>query len=269
MFASTLHGSRGLLHFVITPGAGDIPTPKATTFPTAKEGGANADAEAEVDAGDSSPSLRYPLSPSLGHHGRLRDFDHGYPGILTFEGLVAPGSIGRIITRLNSVFAAWGPTLMQMRTPVGGQIYFRYGADGDPSKRLAAFGTGSPITNISRGEFNVAFFVRSVTTATPAAHAGGGNNPFCGMMVQNHDHANFRFATIDWRDADADADGNGNGNGAGASPPGVFEVDQHDGRAKPAVDAAPHVDGFQIVLDAGSARLYLFGHHNTIATQSY
>ena len=29
--------------------------------------------------------------------------------------------------------------------------------------------------------------------------------------------------------------------------------------AKPVVDAAPHVDGFQIVLGAGVARLYIFG----------
>eukprot|EP01051_Picozoa_sp_SAG22_P011668 SAG22_NODE_1145_length_5374_cov_15.659526_1_plen_57_part_00 len=47
--------------------------------------------------------------------------------------------------------------------------------------------------------------------------------------------------------------------GDGAPPPGVREVDQLDGKAKPPQDAAPHVDGFQIQLGAGEARLYLLG----------
>ena len=67
-------------------------------------------------------------------------------------------------------------------------------------------------------------------------------------MVQNHDHANFRFATVHWP-----------GEGPSGDAAEVLEVDRVDGRAKPVVDAAPHVDGFQIVLGAGAARLYLLG----------
>ena len=40
----------------------------------------------------------------------------------------------------------------------------------------------------------------------------------------------------------------------------VFEVDGSSGVAMPVVDAATHVTGFQIVLNAGQARLYLFNH---------
>ena len=59
MYASALHGSRGLLHFVLTGGPGDIPHPSS---------------------GRRLPPKSQPL--------RLRaasgDVDHGYPGILTY-----------------------------------------------------------------------------------------------------------------------------------------------------------------------------------------
>jgi hypothetical protein len=58
--------------------------------------------------------------------------------------------------------------------------------------------------------------------------------------------SNFRFATVIW------------GGGTGAAPP--LEVNQYDGQARVAVDAAPHVDGFQIMLGAGEARLYMFNN---------
>ena len=60
------------------------------------------------------------------------------------------------------------------------------------------------------------------------------------MMLQNHDASNWRFVTVVWADNVT-----------------ALEVDQDDGVARPAVDAAPHVDGFQVQLDAGAARLYL------------
>lgn len=209
MYASVLHGSRGLLHFILTGGPGDIP----------------------------NPHVQPPPPPSLMRAG-LGDVDHGYPGILTYEGEPAAGPVYGFVKKLNSVFRAWGPHLMRLRSPPGAQIYLRYGADADPSKKLVA--AGAPLRNISDGEFNIGLFV-----ADGVSSSGKGGNAVRdatwshGVMIQNHDAANFRFATVEWAFA-------------------VMEVDASDGRAKPVVDAAPHVSGFQIVLGAGVARLYIY-----------
>ena len=61
------------------------------------------------------------------------------------------------------------------------------------------------------------------------------------LMLQNHDAANFRFTTVEW---------------GSTGPP--LEVDQYSGQAHVAEDAAPHVGGFQVMLGAGEARLYVF-----------
>ena len=104
---------------------------------------------------------------------------------------------------------------------------------------------GAPLRNISEGEFNVGLFVvdGDVLNSKQASFTRG-TMPWRAMMIQNHDAANFRFATVDWAIPLV----------SGA----VMEVDRSDGRAKPVVDAAPHVRGFQIVLEAGTARLYIF-----------
>ena len=134
---------------------------------------------------------------------------------------------------------------MKLRVQAGAQVYLRFGADPDPSHKLAV--ANAPLTNISRGEFNIGLFVEQA-----AKHAGDAplaDTTACrAMMVQNHDHANFRFATVHWP-----------GKGPSGDAASVLEVDAADGRAKPTADAAPHVAGFQIVLGPGAARLYLFG----------
>ena len=121
MFASALHGSRGLLHFVVTPGPGDVPKPK----PPPNTGGAAAPGHTGAGAGAGA----YPLG-NQGRRGGLGlgsgDFDHGYPGLLTFEGRVPPGPVYAMARRLDAVFRAWGPTLMKLATPPGGQVHLRY-----------------------------------------------------------------------------------------------------------------------------------------------
>ena len=141
---------------------------------------------------------------------------------------------------LNGRLRALGPTLMSMRTcsEVAGdctmagcasrcQIYLRAN-DTDPSTKLQA--SGAPLVNISVGDYNIGLFQHE-----DATRKGGG------MMIQNHDASNFRWSTVVWPHG---------------TPPS--EVDQVHGDARPAVDAAPHVDGFQIFLGAGEARLFLF-----------
>jgi hypothetical protein len=207
MYASALHGSRGLLHFLITPCASPI------------------------DCGD------IPHPPASRHLGSSRK-DHGYPGILTPEGLPAPGPVYEITRRLNSVFRAWGPTLMKLRTPPGGQLYLRFadGAEGMGQKLAAA---RAPLLNISTGDYNIGFFFDEAKGPQASGYSA--------MLIQNHDAANFRFATVVF---------------PGTSTPSgdvvrVLEVDSETGEAAPIVDAATHVAGFQIVLDAGQGRLYV------------
>ena len=91
------------------------------------------------------------------------------------------------------------------------------------------------MVNISVGDYNIGLFQNEAAEAAEAAEVDG-------MMLQNHDASNWRFTTVVWDPA---------------RPP--LEVDQVDGRAKPAMDAAPHVPGFQVALGAGEGRFYLFG----------
>jgi hypothetical protein len=143
-----------------------------------------------------------------------------------------------ITRRLNSVFRAWGPTLMKLRTPPGGQLYLRFadGAEGMGQKLAAA---RAPLLNISTGDYNIGFFFDEAKGPQASGYSA--------MLIQNHDAANFRFATVVF---------------PGTSTPSgdvvrVLEVDSETGEAAPIVDAATHVAGFQIVLDAGQGRLYV------------
>lgn len=231
MYASALHGSRGLLHFLVTPCAtpvdcGDVPhPPHAAAHGLLQRGGMMRKA-----LGATSDS-------SLGRK------DHGYPGLLTPEGAPAPGPIYDISRRLNSIFRAWGPTLMGLRTPAGGQVYLRFadGAQGMGRKLAAA---NAPLVNISLGDYNVGMFYNE-TRSFGSAPDG---NQITAIMLQNNDAANFRFATVVWRGSSTPSGDIGK----------VMEVDGSDGRAKPVQDAATHVAGFQVVLNAGEAKLYSF-----------
>ena len=135
---------------------------------------------------------------------------------------------------------------MKLRVQAGAQVYLRFGADPDPSHKLAV--ANAPLTNISRGEFNIGLFVEQAAKDAGDAPVADTSTACRAMMVQNHDHANFRFATVHWP-----------GKGPSGDAASVLEVDAADGRAKLVADAAPHVAGFQIVLGPGAARLYLFG----------
>ena len=66
-------------------------------------------------------------------------------------------------------------------------------------------------------------------------------------LVLLQDASNFRFATVVFPGSST----------ASGDVANVLEVDGQTGEANPIVDAAPHVDGLQIVLDAGQGRLYL------------
>jgi hypothetical protein len=231
MFAAALHGSRGLLHFLITP----CKSPKNCGHYHRHSNSATATGVAS-DNRDG------------GGDGRA---DPGYPSILTPEGGVPFPDFPPFVNAraLNSRLKALGPHLMRMRTCSSGvisnctmescksecQVYLRAIVDKDPAPKLAA--ARLPLVNISVGDFNLARFDYEDDSKRNDISSFG-------MMLQNHDASNFRFATVVW------ASMNGS-----RSP--CLEVGQHDGLAKAPEDAAPHVDGFQIELGAGEARLYL------------
>ena len=285
MYAAALHGSRGLLHFLITPCKspkncghyGRRPSPPPPMLP----GGAGGRDEFGLGSGRTDP---------------------GYPSILTPEGNIPfPDFPPYVIAKTyNSKLKALGPHLMQLRTcsvlvnssssrcTMGDcasrcQLYLRATADWNRSQPLVAPPSlrGWPVANLAPGDYNLALFQKE--------GAKSGANEAAALMLQNHDAANCetycrtcdglellclastdyscvasplyspvltlarghtgRWVTVMWAGAGADS----------APPEGVREVDQLDGKAKPLQDAAPHVDGFQIQLGAGEARLYLLG----------
>jgi hypothetical protein len=132
---------------------------------------------------------------------------------------------------------------MGLRTPAGGQVYLRFadGAQGMGRKLAAA---NAPLVNISLGDYNVGLFYNE-TRSFGSAPDG---NQITAIMLQNNDAANFRFATVVWRGSST----------LSGDIDKVMEVDGSDGRAKPVQDAATHVAGFQVVLNAGEAKLYTF-----------
>eukprot|EP01043_Picozoa_sp_COSAG02_P056976 COSAG02_NODE_6842_length_3331_cov_3.012995_6_plen_112_part_00 len=108
------------------------------------------------------------------------------------------------------------------------------------------------LSNISKGDYNIALFQPERGSAMETWAKSSENDDTNraanilaqasqALMLQNHDAANFRFTTVKW--------------GSTGSP---LEVDQYSGRVHVAEDAAPHVGGFQVMLGAGEARMYIF-----------
>eukprot|EP01051_Picozoa_sp_SAG22_P011669 SAG22_NODE_1145_length_5374_cov_15.659526_2_plen_481_part_00 len=196
MYAAALHGSRGLLHFLITPCKspkncghyGRRPSPPPP--PPAELGGG---ADPTGTGGDEHDMY------GLGS-GRL---DPGYPSILTPEGNIPfPDYPPYVIAKqYNSKLKALGPHLMQLRTcsvmangsssrcTMGGcasrcQLYLRATADWNRSQPLVAPPSlrGWPVANLAPGDYNLALFEKEGAKA--------GANEVAALMLQNHDAAN-------------------------------------------------------------------------------
>ena len=71
---------------------------------------------------------------------------------------------------------------------------------------------------------------------------GGGGTAKTAVLVQNQDHADSLLASLTFM----------------GDPTVVEEVDPSTGAVEPALDDAPSSPGFQIMLEAGGARLLLF-----------
>jgi len=118
------------------------------------------------------------------------------------------------------------------------QAYIRMADKGAAISDKLRAAKAHPLLNISAGDYNVGVFSYAASETGGQQSAAGG-----ALMLQNHDASNWRFTTVVWERALAAS---------------VREIDQVHGTAAAPVDACPHVDGFQVQLDAGSARLYTY-----------
>lgn len=122
--------------------------------------------------------------------------------------------------RINAAVKNLGPTLMRLTS----LKVIRIKPADDPAIALER----SPIKNISKGgDYLIGVF----------RHSDGRR----AALLVNYDHNYTTWPTVEFDAPDND----------------VIEVDQSDGKEKPARDDSPDMPGLQISLDAGEGRLFL------------
>ncbi len=122
--------------------------------------------------------------------------------------------------RINSAVKNLGPTLMKLTS----LKVIRIKPADDPVAALEH----SPIKSITKGgDYLIGVF----------KHSDGRR----AVLLSNYDHNYTTWPTVEFDAPDKD----------------VIEVDQADGRQKPARDDSPDIPGLQISLDAGEGRLFL------------
>ena len=133
--------------------------------------------------------------------------------------------------RLNSWVLALAPTLLHA-VPTA-TINLRYERDEDPTAMLATV-VGSPLHNISRGDFVVGFF------SLPAAVADAATTADSALLLVNYEDAFVEWATVEFR--------------AGSR---VSEISASSGQPVAVADDAPDMEGLQLRFEAGGARLFV------------
>lgn len=120
--------------------------------------------------------------------------------------------------RINAILAAWGPTLMQLTATGVTRI--------TPAQEPAAQLVGTPIRTLTAGDYLVGAFVRPDGTRA--------------VLLLNWDTAYASWPTVEF-DAPADQ---------------VREVDPATGAEMAVIDDSPDMEGLQLSLDSGGARLF-------------
>ena len=127
--------------------------------------------------------------------------------------------------RLNGQLKKLGPVLMQL-TSTGG---YRIPPESNPDEILA----GTPVKSISRADYDLHFdYLVGVFQHTDGRRA---------VMLTN-----YHFAYSQWPTIEFDTD-----------LAGIVEVNKWTGEEDEVVDDSPDMEGLQISLDAGDARLFL------------
>ena len=111
-------------------------------------------------------------------------------------------------------------------------IILRYERDKDPAPVLATV-VGSPLRNISRGDFVAGFF------SLPAA-AADASTADSALLLVNYEDAFVEWATVEFR--------------AGSR---VSEISASSGQPVAVADDAPDMEGLQLRFEAGGARLFV------------
>ena len=148
--------------------------------------------------------------------------------------------------RINSAVVAIAPLLM--RATVLGTAELRYQTVPNPRPVLAAMADGCGLLDISRGEWTVSCFALA-----PDAAAGAETGPAAtatkALMIANFEHAYTQYASVKWTCAKTLP--------YSCVNKSVHEIDQRTGEAREVEDDEPDLPGFQLYLDAGSARLFV------------
>ena len=149
--------------------------------------------------------------------------------------------------RINSAVLAIAPVLM--RATVLGIADLRYQTVPNPRPVLAAMVDGGcGLLDISRGEWTVSCFALAPDAAATAAE-GPAATATKALMISNYEHAYTQYASVSWACAKTQP--------LSCVSRSVHEIDQRTGEAREVEDDEPDLPGFQLYLDAGSARLFV------------
>ena len=133
--------------------------------------------------------------------------------------------------RLNSAVLVLAPTMMSLRSTAA-IVLRETGTKWDDEGHPVLHDAGCGLRNISRGDFVVGCFVRSVPVSGSWSRA---------VMV-----ANFYADATQWPTIELDVSV-------------ALEVDQHSGLVVPLMDEVAGLPGMQVGLLAGGRRLFLLG----------
>ena len=135
-----------------------------------------------------------------------------------------------------------------MRATVIGIAELRYETVPQPQPALAAQVENCGLLDISRGDWTITCFSLS-TKAADNVFGGPVAAATKVLMISNFEHAFTQYASVKWTCAKTQP--------LSCVNETVHEVDQSTGEAREVEDDEPDVPGFQLYLDAGSARLFV------------
>lgn len=148
--------------------------------------------------------------------------------------------------RINSAVLAMAPVLM--RATVLDIAELRYATVASPRLVLAQMAHGCGLLDISRGDWSISCFSLSSDSAS-VAMGGPTATATRALYISNFEHAYTQYASVKWACAKTQP--------LSCVNQVIREIDQHTGMARQVEDDEPDLPGFQLYLDAGSARLFI------------
>ena len=154
----------------------------------------------------------------------------GHPGlVMSVDSPPVPSPHFFQAKRLNSWVLAMEPTLLHAVSK--STVNLRY-EDQNVSYSALGVARSSGLRSISRGDWTLGFFDLPQSNVASAA-----------LLLVNNEHAYIEWATVEWQDAET-----------------VSEISGHSGQPVAVVDDAPDAPGFQLRLEPGQGRLFVFAN---------